>query len=352
MVEFYHRYQNSIDRVLFFAFITVSVFVFFQALFPYLGPFFFGLLIALMMNPLINIVMKRIRLGRWLASIVALLIFLVVVSSLGTWLVTTLVRQVGAFINNMPQHIEEMARRLEDGNLWLERASGHLPDGMNLPDMQGLGMAAFSAFMEGGMAGQALLVVGGVPYIIVSIILALVSAYFFMADRERIFGLMKRVCPPWIKRQWLITRAGLSKAMAGYFRAQAILMVLVGLICIAGLLILDNEYALLLGLLLAVLDFVPMLGPAMVLLPWALICFLTGDIHLGIGILVIYAVITILRQVLQPKIMGAQMGIHPLAAIMSIYIGFRIFGIIGFFLGPSLLMILMAVKEADQDALN
>ena len=89
-----------------------------------------------------------------------------------------------------------------------------------------------------------------------------------------------------------------------------------------------------------------------VLIPWAIVSMVLGSYSLGIGLLIIYGVLTVARQVLQPKIMGTQMGVHPLAFLMSMFIGFRIFGIIGFVVGPSLLILFKAVKEADQDALH
>ena len=350
MRDIYYRHKQKIDRGLFFALITVSVYAFFTVLFVYLGPFFFGLLIALLMNPLINFLTNQLNFKRWLASLLCLLLFLGATSSLGVWLVLTLVRQIVSFVESAPIHVEELAIRLEEANLWIERWSESLPEGLHLPDIQEMMLAVVTALFDGGMAGQGLRIVANVPDFFINLILALVSAYFFMSDRERIFATVQKACPQWIAGQWRVTKAGLSRAMAGYFRAQGILMTMVGIISIIGLLILRNPYALLLGLLFAVLDFLPILGPAIVLLPWALVSLLMGNFHLAIGLGVIYGIITITRQVLQPKILGDQMGAHPLASLMSIFIGFRIFGLLGFIIGPSLLMIFIAIREANQDA--
>ena len=349
MLDFYYRYKQLINRILFFALVTVGVSAFFTVLFSYIAPFFVGLVIALIMNPLVNLAVKRTKLTRWLASLLALLLFIAAMSSLGVLIVMTLVRQVVSFIETAPILFETV---LADANLWIERMSDNLPEGWYIPDIQGMVVAAGTAFIDGGMAGQALGFVGNVPMFLVNLILTVVSAYFFLADREKIFGLVRRTCPKWIAEQWSITKAGLSHAIAGFFRAQVILMVMVGVISIIGLFILRNPYALLLGLLFAILDFIPMLGPALVLIPWALFSMLLGSYSLGFGLLIIYGVITVARQVLQPKIMGTQMGVHPLAFLMSMFIGFRIFGLVGFVVGPSLLILFKAVKEADQNALH
>jgi len=210
-------------------------------------------------------------------------------------------------------------------------------------------LTAVTSLFGEGMGAQGIQMFTNVADFFINLILALVSAYFFMSDRELIFNTIKKATPVWFAKQMNQTKAGLARAMGGYFRAQGILMTMVGIISIIGLLILRSPYALLLGILFAVLDFLPILGPAIVLLPWALISVLMGNIHQAIGLVVIYGVITITRQVMQPKILGDQMGAHPLASLMSIFIGFRIFGLLGFIIGPSLLMIFLAVRETSHE---
>ena len=348
MIDVYYRYKQQIDRVMFFVLITVGVLVFFNTLLSYVAPFFVGLVIALIINPLVNLLVRRLKMKRWLASLISLLILIAAVSSIGVWIVTLLFRQVVSFFETAPLLFDEF---LVNANLWIEEMSEHLPEGWYFPDIEGMIVAAGAAFLDGGFAGQAIGFVGNVPMLLINVILTIVSAYFFAADRELIFSTVGRAFPKWIKHQWAITKAGLTRAIGGYFRAQAILMVMIGTISVIGLLILGNPYALLLGLMFAVLDFIPMLGPAIVLVPWALYSMFIGSYSLGFGLLILYGAQTVARQVLQPKIMGDQMGVHPLAFLMSMFVGFNVIGLIGFVVGPSLLILFKAVKEADQDAL-
>jgi sporulation integral membrane protein YtvI len=186
-----------------------------------------------------------------------------------------------------------------------------------------------------------------VPEFIVNVILTLVSAYFFMADRENIFNAVARTCPKGLAGHFRKMRNSFSKAIRGYLRAQYILMSMVGIISIIGLLIIRSPFALLLGLLLAVLDFLPVVGVGAVLLPWSLISFIMNEPRQGVSLLVIYGIITVTRQVLQPKILGDQNGVHPLVSLMSIYIGFRLFGLLGLIIGPTLAMLLAAARKNE-----
>ena len=348
MKQFFEDHKQLIDRAAFFALIAVAVYLFFTLLFGLLAPFFFGLIIALIMEPLVRILVNKLRWKRWVASMVCLLLFIVATGTLGVWLISTLIRQMTAFVTSAPEHVEEIVTRITESTAtWMARLDETLPEALQLPDLQEMILPAITTLFGGEMLDQALLFAAGVPNFLIGMVLALVSAYFFMADRWVIFRTVRSGCPPWLVGHMRQTRAGLRRAVSGYFRAQYILMAMVGIISITGLLILRSPFPLLLGLILAAVDFVPILGPAIILLPWALISLLLGDFHMAIGLGVIYGVITITRQVLQPKILGAQMGAHPLASLMSIFIGLRIFGILGLIIGPSLLMVLIAVRERD-----
>ena len=346
MRQFFEDHKQLIDRAAFFAIITMAVWLFFTHLFTFLGPFFFGLLIALIMEPLIRLMVNRFKWKRWIAACLCILLFLGVMGSLGVWIISTLGNQISAFMNSAPDHIEEIAARInESAAHWTTRIEEILPDNWQMPNLQEILLPAVTSLFGGEFLDQAMNFAAGVPNFFIGLILALVSAYFFMVDRKLIFETIRNMLPPWLTNHMRQTRVGLSRAVGGYFRAQYILMTMVGIISIVGLLILRSPYALLLGLLLAAVDFLPILGPALILVPWGLISLITGDIRMAIGLAVIYGVITITRQVLQPKILGDQMGAHPLASLMSIFIGFRVFGLLGLIIGPSLLMVFIAVRE-------
>ena len=350
MREFYMRHKSRIDRFAFLALVTLAVYLFFTVLFVYLSPFFFGLIIAALMEPLVRWLAKVFKGKRWIASLVCLLVFLILISSLGAWLVTTLVRQVTSFVEYAPTHVENISEGLHDFNVRFQMLNDHLPDGIYIPEIQEVLLSVVSALFGEGMAGQGMRFAVGVPNFFLNMIVALISAYFFMTDREKIFGAITRVMPKWVTKQWSQTKKGLSRAVGGYFRAQYILMVMVFIVSVAGLLVLGNQYALLVSLLLAALDFLPIIGIGIVLAPWALISLIAGDYHQAIGLGVIWGVVTIARQVMQPKILGDQMGVHPLASLMSIIIGFRIFGLLGLIIGPSLLMVFIAIYETNTNS--
>ncbi len=133
--------------------------------------------------------------------------------------------------------------------------------------------------------------------------------------------------------------------MGGYFKAQMKIMIVVAAIIFIGLLILRVDYLLLLTLVIAVLDFLPVFGSGTILLPWALFEILTGDYHLAVGLLLLYGITQLVRQLIQPKLVGDSIGLNPFLTLFFLFVGFRIRGVLGMILGIPIGMIVIAMYE-------
>lgn len=177
-----------------------------------------------------------------------------------------------------------------------------------------------------------------VPAAFLFVTVMLLACYYFSADDGRIgqgmaAGIYRLTperlrdrLPPWGRRLRRIGRQ--------YIRACLLLGLLTFLETFIGLALLQVPYAFILAILIAVVDFLPLLGTGIVLIPWALISLLLGEIKLGIGLLILYAVTSVIRQVLEPKLIGEGLGLHPLLSLVAMYAGLRLFGVWGMILAP------------------
>lgn len=138
----------------------------------------------------------------------------------------------------------------------------------------------------------------------------------------------------------------LKYAVGGYFRAQFKIMLVVFGILTAGFLLLKVDYALLLALLTAFLDFLPMLGTGTLLIPWAVCCALGGKIPLAAGLMILYGVTQATRQLIQPKMVGDSIGVDPMTTLMFLFVGYRIAGIWGMIAAIPAGLILIQLCEA------
>lgn len=122
--------------------------------------------------------------------------------------------------------------------------------------------------------------------------------------------------------------------LGAWLKAQAKLMGISALVLTAGFLILQVDYPLLFGLVIALIDALPALGTGLILIPWGLFMFLQGNTYLGAGLIILYGTAALIRTALEPRLLGKQMGLDPLLTLLALYGGYRLFGIPGMILFP------------------
>ena len=138
----------------------------------------------------------------------------------------------------------------------------------------------------------------------------------------------------------------LSETGIAYLRTQGIIMLIIAAICTIGLLMIENNYALLIGIGIALFDAFPVLGSGLILIPWAVIRLLAKDIRAAVILAVMYVICQLVREVLEPKMLGNKIGIPPIGTMMAMYVGVKLFGVSGFLLGPVGLIILKTCFSA------
>lgn len=174
------------------------------------------------------------------------------------------------------------------------------------------------------------------PEFLVSFCVTLFATYYLLAEPELPLRAMCLFAPPRLHKRMAAVYAQTLNAFSAYLRAQAVVVLQTLIISLIGLKILGVDYVLLFGVLIGLLDLLPMLGPGTLLAPWALLAAWQKDTALAFGLLVLLGIIIIGRQITEPRIMGAGLGLHPLAALASGFIGLAAFGAFGLLLGPLL----------------
>ncbi|MDO4740006.1 MAG: sporulation integral membrane protein YtvI, partial [Eubacteriales bacterium] len=178
------------------------------------------------------------------------------------------------------------------------------------------------------------------PQMFIGFMMMFFSTFFFLRDRDRIVGFFEHQIPTkWIDF-FRRARKELSVSLFAYIRAILILASITFVELLIGLTILRLPYAILIAFLCAVLDALPAIGTGWVLTPWSIVCFVMGNYRLGIGLLVLYLITWLVRQLLEARVVGGQVGIHPLLLLFSMYLGMQLFGILGLLVGPLMAIVL------------
>lgn len=191
-------------------------------------------------------------------------------------------------------------------------------------------------------------IVGNLPLWLLTVLVTVVSAFYFAVDLGGIHRTVLGILPPPVRNVLCRLKDGAWQTAIGYLRAYSLLMLIMFAMLCVGFLVLGVQYAVLLSALFAFLDFMPVIGMEMLLLPWAIVMLAGGNWFLGFGLIVLYAVITVVRQFIEPKIVGHHIGLHPLIALLSMYLGLQLFGFLGMLLLPVVLVTIRCAAEGGE----
>jgi sporulation integral membrane protein YtvI len=300
-------------------------------------PFVVGWLVAMAANAPVRYLERRLRIVRRHSSIAVMVAALAAVTGLIYLAVLLIYRELSAFAADAPALYEHALQEIDGAFANGERLFSFLPDGMSglfsglWEDVRGsmgeLMSKAAAPTVE--LAGS---VARGIPNAMVNTIVMFLASYLFLAEREAIMAWLTAHLPRVLFRYATYLKRDAKGLIGGYFLAQFRIMFVVAGILAAGLLVLGVRYGLVLAVLIALLDFLPIFGTGTALLPWAAIKLFTGEYAYGAGLILIYILTQAVRQIIQPKIVGDSMGIPPLLTLFLLYIGFKARGIAGMIL--------------------
>lgn len=312
-------------------------------------PFIIAVLLAVLIEPLVVFFEVKLKFNRALATSASLLLVVGAFIYLVSLVVSVVISEITRLFPLVANYSDQVAAQIIDAvsNFQWFYVQLNLPPAAQAAIENNLqkGVDVLSGLMNSTIDGltQLLLIL---PGLLVFMIITTVATYFIINDRSVIRTFILSSLPGSFRSQTNNVVTQLFQALTGFAKAYSILITITAIITMVSLKLLGIKYILTIGLLVGLLDIMPVLGPGVVFLPWALYNILVGQTGLGVSLLVIYLVISGVRQVLEPKIVGDNIGLHPLATLISLYVGLQLAGTTGLILGPVLLVILIASHRA------
>ncbi|MDE7274745.1 MAG: sporulation integral membrane protein YtvI [Lachnospiraceae bacterium] len=314
-------------------------------------PFVIGWIISCIANPLVVFLERKLKIRRKAGTVVVIVCVIAAVIGIGYGVGVILWRQISGFIEEVPamwesvkkdfdafgelinQYVGVRAPKLADtlnnlGNTIGEMITD-LPKSLNFSTFEGMGS-----------------MVGNIASVIISIIMCMLSSYFFIADREWIGNFVNKFLPENITHKYDVFSSSLKQAVGGYFKAQFRIEIWMYVLLLVGLTVMKVRYSFLIALLMAFLDFLPFFGTGIVLVPWAIVTIIGGNYLRAFGFLVIWGAGQLFRQLIQPKIMGESIGMEPIPTLFLLFIGYRIAGVGGMLIAVPLGIIVVNMNEA------
>ena len=308
-------------------------------LLPGLLPFLLGYGLACLLDPTVDFFCRKLHLSRGWSAVAILLIFLTLLTGGGFFLLRRLWFELTALSEKIPllmQFLQSLSQRLDHVIYrWTVAVSPEFRSALQTALTGAIGqltdfLTSFSSSLLEKLGNRIL----ALPRLALFLFTSLLAGYFFLAGRPALTAFFQKLIP----KGWLpgLNKTGrqMKTALGSWAKAQGLLLAVTFLLLTAGFLWIKVDAALLMAAGIALLDALPVFGTGPILLPWALVCILSGNLRRGVSLSVLYAVIWTTRSLLEPKLIANQAGLHPLAALLAMYLGFSLFGVTGMLLAP------------------
>lgn len=349
----YKRFDfKKLYFILYIILVLIVVYLIFK-LGIFLFPFTLALFFSIMTQPFSRFLEKKLKFSQKIATIVSIVLFLVIFLGFISLSALRLSGEIYKLSINLNKYSKEAQSLWNTAIDKIYSLLGYFPEGFDEQVKNSInGFIRIGTSKLGSFINSLINFITSIPTIILYICITILSTFFISLDKNKIMAFLEQQFPKsWIKKVYNIKRE-MFNVLGSYIRAQIILMT----ICFFELLISFNilsflkfnlPYPLIFSIVTCIIDALPILGAGAVLLPWSLISFVTGDINLGLALLVIYFLVLSVRQMLEPKLISQNLGVHPLVTLISMYSGFKFFGVIGFLIGPVVMIILKNVFSRE-----
>lgn len=354
--EYIYKWLRALNVLFILTLISVLIFYLWKVTYP----FVFAILFAFMMNPVVNFLEKRGKFPRGLAVFSTMFLIVGIIIGVVSLLVAELIAGSTYLANVVPNQFKKLVEYIEDlftaqiipfynrlndmfDTLSTNQKETVIDNIQNVGTKVGTSVASFLQDVLNGIP----LMLAKLPNLATVFIFTLLATFFISKDWYKLKVRVKELMPSRVSKSTSHVIDELKKALFGFLKAQLTLISLTFGIVLVGLFLLRVDYALTIALILGVLDLLPYLGVGTVLIPWSLYAFFSGEFGLGIGLAILYAVTVIQRQLAEPKILSSKIGIDPLATLVSLFVGFKLIGILGLIAGPISLVILRTLHSAD-----
>lgn len=335
----------------FYALIAVIAYLVLKYTFFWAMPFIIGTFVAVILQPLIRFFKKRMGIPEGVSGVIFVIGFYVLVSFLLIRLGTAVYNEIAELIKDIPGIADTISASLASFFGAIRSAIKELPEFVSSPvetalvslsDSLSELASQLSVWTLNKLKGFAFSLPGGFLFFVAM----LLSSILIGKDYSKIKAFIYMQLPEKARMVIFESREFLVVTLFRLLRAYSILLSLTFIELSIGFLIIGINYPFIVAFLIAIIDVLPVFGCGTVLLPWALVSFVNQNFYLGFSILLLYAIITAIRQFVEPKVVGSQIGLNPLITLMCIYVGYKVMGVGGMIIFPIIFITVRKMQES------
>lgn len=343
---------DRLDRIIVFVVIYSILFITFFNTLKYTIPFVLALIFAFILQKPTNYLIKRFKLKNSVAALITTSISFAIIITLLLWCINSITNEIILLTKNMQIYLSQNTSKITDSINNLRIYYKNLdPSIVNTieTNISNFSTKTISATLNiSGKVMSAILVsISYVPYIVMVIIFTLISTYFFTKDFSSAKNRFFNIIPSNKTDRVIYVIESVKKMLGNYCLSYLIIIGITFVETILAYFILGVNYAILLSIITAICDILPIIGIGIIYLPLAAIYLLNGNYFTAFGLIIAYTLIAVIRQIIEPKIVSSTLGIHPVAALAALFIGLEVNGVSGIFFFMFLILFYNILKSVD-----
>ncbi len=318
-------------------------------------PLISALLMAILIEPLVQFVQKK---WKWKRKISVTSVFIFIVTAFSLLLYYTVTQLIGKMIKvtkMVPDYLNSLAGLWIDSQSKLFQFTSIFPDEVVKPirkEFKDIFESMRESILNLFNYDKMLMLLTEIPNFLVSFIVFLVALFLLMLELPELKKMLFRhlTTSTAEKVRYMISK--LNSVILGFLKAQLLVSFIILIVTFIGLLLIVPKYAIIMTLVIWFIDIIPILGSIIILAPWAIYLYMSGDIGTATKLTILAVILLIIRRTVEPKVMGSQIGLSPLPTLVTMFVGLKLFGIFGLFIGPFIMILLMTAREAGIIKMN
>lgn len=345
------RYKNFLLKVGYWAAILALALLFIRYLLKPLLPFIIALAVSMMLQPLIRKLSKKLTVKKRILSVILVLLTYLILAGIVAGILIGLATALIRWASGLPAYFTDFIYPWieRNGNRLLELVSRINPEYETtvdtfMPDIVST-ISGFVVSFSKDVVSWASSVGTRLPGAFLTTVICIIATVFLSADYDNVAGKLFSLFPEKTQRTMLYGRRAFASIIGNYAKSYSLILLITFTEMSVGLLLIGYENAFLYAFGVAVFDILPIVGSGMVLVPWVIITFIQGLVGRGIGLAVLWLIVVTARQFIEPKIVGKQVGMHPLLTLVSMWTGLKLAGGIGMFAFPISLLVIKSLRE-------
>ena len=369
--EIVEKRRAFLINAAFYALILALFYLLARTFFYIIAPFVFAFLVAALLHRPVTFISRKTPFKRGIVGTIIVLTVLAIVVFVLFLLGQTIWTKIMDFVHYVGDKLKNLGDTAEELRAWSVKAVGFLPEALRIKAQDGLN-SFFGQIIETGElpinfnsvkdvlskllstgAGSVKNTITAIPSAVIAVVVSIIACVFMTVDYDKMRGFVVRQIPERHLTKLRDARTVTLSSLKKMFKAYSLIVLItttemtigLSILKVFGIFEINFSYLVLIAIIIALVDIVPVLGTGTIVIPWAVISFINGEAKMGIGLIIIYAAITVIRQIIEPKLVAGQVEMSPVVTIMAMYIGTKTLGILGFFILPFTCIVIKRLND-------